>query len=173
MVELSITEMVFGVVTATGVIYAILQGVASSSKDRDQNFAKMLAEFDDQLKEILEKENELATRTPSQDKCDRVASDYLNILDRIAFLRELNKIDDDMIFYFDNHFAYGKTFLNWKRVIFGNDDSLRFWAHQVWWANTSFNNNRIKEYPLTYLPLDMKLLYNTKVPIGSQIPIPP
>lgn len=161
MSEIPSIEIIFGGVTAIGVIYAILQGVSSNAKDRDVAFTNMLADFEKDLQKILEEENNLITETPDLDKCDRMASDYLNVLDRLAFLREKNKVDDDLIFYFDQHFAYGKTLLQWKVKMFG-EKSLLKWPHQIWWTGVSFNKDRIITYSLEFLPPHMKILYNGK-----------
>lgn len=157
----SFAAIIFGFITAIGVIYAILRGVSSDIKDRNQNFAKMLAEFDNELSLVLEKEKELETGKPNKARCDRIASDYLNILDRIAFLRQKKKIDDDMIFYFDNYFAYGKLFINWKFRVHQDEKNTkeRFHNH-IWWTENSLNKYRLKDYDMEqFLPPDMWELY--------------
>jgi len=155
---------VFEFVTAIGVIYAILRGVRSDTKSRNQDFAKMLGDYDKELFLVLDREKELETGKPKLASCERIATDYLNILDRIAFLRKLKKIDDDMIFYFDNYFAYGKLFIEWKfNVLKHKEKTKKRFENHVWWTETSFNKHRLKEYNLSDLPKDMEKLYKQNI----------
>jgi len=151
-------------IAAIGVVYAILRGLQSAAKDRDQNFSKMLTDLDQELQKIMDGEKELKSGTPDEDRCERFASDYLNIMDRLAYLRKLKKIDDDLIFYFDNYFAYGKLMLEWKYKVLKNEEGTKKrYSDTIWWVESSLNKNRLKEYAMTALPDDMQTLYEQNI----------
>jgi len=161
--SVSITVTIFGFITAIGVIYAIIRGVNSDTKNRNQNFTKMITEIDQELQGILDNEKNLQKKRPNKERCERYASDYLNVLDRIAFLRQLKKIDDDTIFYFDNYFAYGKLMLEWKYKVLKDETSTRErFKHCLWWIESSLNKNRLRDYSITSLPKEMQALYNKR-----------
>ena len=162
--------VLFEIITAIGVIYAILRGIQSDSKDRGQKFSEMLERYDSELQKVMDREDKLKTEKPDEERCERFATDYLNILDRVSYLRQLNKIDDDLIFYFDNYFAYGKIILKWKYDYLQEEHLTRErYPNAVWWIESSFNKNRLKEYQMSSLPIDMKILYNQKVSTEKQI----
>jgi hypothetical protein len=127
------------IISATGVLYAVIRGVkaekvereareAADKKEREareaadeterehrkltreimerQNnleFTKLLESFHNDLKLVLNRQSTLQTKEDHL----RFIKDYLHILNRIAYLKNLNKIEKDLILYFTWYFEYG------------------------------------------------------------------
>ena len=121
--------MAFG--TLIGLAITIYQGTqtqkhAKDSLDEDLKlrFAKLLGGFEKDLQLVLDEERKLTKRSTVED-CHRITSDYLNILDRIAYLKKSEKIDDEMINYFNYFFSYGLRYMWWKNMMNRDERSMQ------------------------------------------------
>ena len=157
--------------TLAGLTYAVYRGTEESKLSRATRergtklkLAEMLSDFEKDLKKILDEEVKLQ---PSQWKegqtaidrayCRRVSSDYLNILDRMAYLRKTNVIDDDLIDYFNWFYGYANAVLLYKETV--DHDSRDKWPYVDWWQKLERNTDRIIHYPMDDLPSDMYSLF--------------
>jgi len=148
------------IVTSIGVISAILKGVSSSKEDRESReedrkirFTELLEKFDHDIRNLMDKETTL-----KEEEVEPYSNAYLNILDRLAYLKKLNKIDDAMIDYFKWYFCFGMRLVEWK--IEYNETNE---AHTIW--NYQRNYTIEKKFiilPETSLPLKMQDMLQKK-----------
>lgn len=151
------------VVTMGGLIYTIIRGTQtqkltklSQDLENKMSFAKMLDGFEKDLQVILTEERKLQ-ESSSEEDCQRVVHDYLNVLDRIAYLRKLEKIDDTMIDYFNHFFSYGLRYMWWDNLMNQNQKAQIKWENQWWWDTQERIKNKIETAP--YLDLGYALRF--------------
>lgn len=157
--------------TLAGLTYAVYRGTEESKLSRGTReretklkLAEMLSDFEKDLKSILNEELKLQPSNWKEGQtnidralCRRVSSDYLNILDRMAYLRNTETIDNDLIDYFNWFYGYASAVLRYKEIV--DQDSRDKWPYVVWWQNLPRNADRIIYYPMDDLPTDMYSLF--------------
>lgn len=138
-----IGTIIGGVATAGALIYTMLQ-------DKKTRLLEFVKDVDAEIAEHLKNDEILKTR----DECVTHAYVYLEILDRIAFLLEKNKIPKLFSDYYKNFFNYGITMMLWYVYAWQDRHTLEEnWPSLIEW----FKKNRIEKkglnpYPLTHLP---------------------
>ena len=149
-----------GIVTSIGVIYAIIKGIRSSKEDRISReedrkirFTELLEKFDHDLRNLMDKETTLTEK-----EVEPYSNAYLNILDRLAYLKKLNKIDDTMIDYFKWYFGFGMRLVEWKVEYNETDEARTIWDNQRNYAI----GEKITILPETALPLKMQDMLQKK-----------
>ncbi|MFB5620264.1 MAG: hypothetical protein ACE5RC_03940, partial [Nitrosopumilus sp.] len=86
----------------------------------------------------------------------RSLRDILFILQRLAYLRKLNKIDDDMIDFFKSYFSTGATLLNLLQMLHQDNSNQEIFPHVLWWIE----KNNFKSKSHTSLPPKLQEIYN-------------
>ncbi len=76
-------------------------------ENNNMRYAQLMREYDEDFKRILI----TTVKLESADHCIRFATDYINLLDRLAVLDLDNKIPNDIAIYFKNYFGYGITII--------------------------------------------------------------
>ena len=120
------------VATVVGVGYSIFRGInaekserkareaaekrdrESREEDRKISFAELLEKFDHDIQDIL-------NRIPTLEKyeeCVRFAGDYLNVMERLAYLKQKGKIDETMIKHYDWFFSFSIKVRDWLKEIY-------------------------------------------------------
>lgn len=126
------TSLIVGIVSSIGVCYAILQGVLSDKENRKSDFSKMLYDYSHDLKDARDKTSTLKTL----EDCETYIAEVNNILDRLAYLYDKKKVNDDFINYFDWWFSYGLRLIDWKVYYFKNKKLYNLWSNLVNYANS-------------------------------------
>ena len=122
--DYSVIALVVAISTAIGVILAALASIRSANTTKNIGYAQIMESFENNIQKTLSQDKKLAkVGDPSVDInfCDGYATDFLNTLDRLAFLRNENKIDDKMIKFFKPFLSYGLTLLEWKKKTHGKN----------------------------------------------------
>lgn len=116
-----------------GLIVTIALHLHSARQDRKIHFSDMLERFANQLSEIRVREITM-TDIPSAIRYQR---DYINTLNRLAYLRKLNKINDEMMNYFNSSFIHAHTLLNWEKHLYSVNSTHEhlFFSYAKWWIN--------------------------------------
>jgi len=148
------------VVTSIGVIYAIIKGIQSAKADRESReedrkirFTELLEKFDHDLRRLMDKETTL-----NDEDVEPYSNAYLNILDRLAYLKKFNKIDDTMIDYFEWYFGFGMRLIEWK-VEYNETDE----AHTIWKYQRDYSKEKgFTIHPESSLPIKMQDLLRKK-----------
>ncbi|WP_371503852.1 hypothetical protein [Nitrosopumilus adriaticus] len=156
------------IISGLGIAYSIYRGNQSSKTNEKIEFAKMMKDFENDLQSVLTEEVELQPshwkenqEEPDKVQCRRVASDYLNILDRLAYLRKTGTIDDKIIDYFNWFYGYADAILLYKEKVDGDDRTK--WPNILWWVNLDQNKDKIIPYPAFDLSPDMYTLFLASV----------
>ena len=116
-----------------GLIITIVLHLDSARKDRQIRFNELLEKFSNELSGIRLREleiNSIATAI-------RYQRDWIHVVNRLAYLRKLNKIDDDMINFFEGSFVQAHTLLDWENTVIPNEgvrDDLRY-QYAKWWID--------------------------------------
>lgn len=118
------------IISAIGVTGALIFNGLKLQKDQNLRFSEMLERFDHDLRKFQSMETGLKT----YEDMEPYSNAFLNILDRLAYLKKLKKIDDDMINYFDWYFRYGLRLIEWKNEILNNKNAYEIWSGQIEWT---------------------------------------
>lgn len=114
-------------------------------KDRNAKFLGFLKEVDDEIWSHLKEEKDLA----KLEHCLTYAYRYLEILDRISYLLQRDKIPPEFSDYYQNHFNYAHTMMTWYLHVYDDGHSPEEnWPSLIEW----FNNHKIKPYDFGHLP---------------------
>jgi hypothetical protein len=120
------------IVSSIGIGYAIFKGIQSAKEDRTSReedrkirFTELLEKFDHDLRRLMDKETTL-----EEDEVEPYSNTYLNILDRLAYLKKLKKIDEKMIDYFEWYFRFGLRLVEWKVEFNETSEARTVWNHQ-------------------------------------------
>ena len=95
---------IIAIVSAFGVIGAIIFNVHNLKRDIMLRNATLITEFNKELGKMFQEETSLE----SEEQCENYIMRYLDALRRIYFLKEHKKIPKEMTGFFDNYFSYGK-----------------------------------------------------------------
>ena len=108
-----------GIALGLSIVVAIILGIGlfinwkateasklATEENSKVRYAQLLRDFDEDFKKILDKGSYIDTT----EKAERYAVDYLNMLERIAYLNKKGKIPDDIAEYFSNYF-YRRIFM--------------------------------------------------------------
>ena len=118
------------IISAIGVTGALIFNGLKLQKDQNLRFSEMLERFDHDLRKFQSMETGLKT----YEDMEPYSNAFLNILDRLAYLKKLKKIDDNMINYFDWYFRYGLRLIEWKNEILNNKNACEIWSCQIEWT---------------------------------------
>lgn len=123
--------------TFIGVMFSIIIAIINlrnSNKIREEHtklrFSEMLENFEHDFAEVVQRQ----FRSDSIETSIRSAKDMLNILQRLVYLRKLNKIDDNMINFFKRHFSNGYTLMNLFDKLFSPSNNEIYYKHIIWWV---------------------------------------
>jgi len=139
-----------GMAAVIGVIITTLKFIDSARQERKLQFAEMLERTENKLQKIF-----IDTRVAeTAEDIDRVTSDVLNILERLAFLEHNKKIDHQIVYFFRNYFRYGSTILAKLKEL----DRKKIIGKDVWpdfekWVK----NNNIEKYDDVMIPPKIRM----------------
>ncbi|NIP61720.1 MAG: hypothetical protein GWN01_13580 [Nitrosopumilaceae archaeon] len=125
------TAIVIAVSAIIGLVITIIFNLHSASKDRKIRFNELLEKFSRELSEIRLRE----INTTTVNTAIRYQRDFIHVVDRLAYLRKLKKINDDMIDYFYGAFVQANTLLGWEETVFPKPTPLeeKRYANAKWW----------------------------------------
>ena len=108
-----------GVATATGIIISIRQSNKTLARDYEKQIFETLQNLEKELMEIKHRELEFDEERDQLTKKEkgrvtRYASDYLNILERIAFLGIEKYANEKVMEFYAPEFSYGLRLKKWK-----------------------------------------------------------
>ena len=95
---------IIAIVSAFGVIGAIIFNVHNLRRDITLRNATLITEFNKELGKMFQEETSLETK----EQCENYIMRYLDALRRVSFLYEHKKIREEMTGFFDDYFSYGK-----------------------------------------------------------------
>jgi len=152
-IDISIIALIIATISAGGVAGTFILNWWVTRASNRTKYAELLRDFEQNLSRVLEKEPSLKTT----EECERFAADYLNILDRIAYLNQKGKVPDEIADYFDNYFSYGLTIIDWyDKIGVTEKTAKKIWHYQIEWAQ----NHNLKADPEILLPKALRE-YNT------------
>ncbi|GEM_PF-4057334 len=125
------TATIVAVSAIIGLVITIILHLHSASKDRNIRFNETLEKFSNELSQIRLREPTINTI----ESAIRYQRDILHTINRLAYLKKLNKIDDDMINFFEGAFIHAHTLINWGDFIFPiktEHEDLK-WKYAKWW----------------------------------------
>lgn len=117
------------VASIIGIIITSWRAVDSARGDRKLRFAEMSENFEHDFYEVTQRQY----TSKNIESSIRSARDMLHILQRLAYLKKLKKINSEMIDFFDQHFSNGYTLLKLFDIIYPEDPSKTFYKHVIWW----------------------------------------
>ena len=139
-------------VTAGSLVLTILNSIQEGIDDRRTkqeeiklSMGKMMREFDENLVKTMREERELSDDDDKED-CIRIAGDFLNILDRLAYLRKIDSVGNLVINYYNHFFESAKVYMWWRDKITKKKDADKKWPAIYWWIRESRRNYRDEEY---------------------------
>jgi len=101
-------------------------------KQQNLEFTKLIELFQSEIRLLLNKKVAISTKEEYQ----RFTKDYLDILDRLAYLKKLNKIDEQLIEYFKLHFQYGQFLINnFNKAASGLQPLEKNYPNFVYWVD--------------------------------------
>ena len=109
--------------TSVALTAAVIVNTLSVKNTKKLGNAQLLQQFHQDLENILQRENELNNNQHKNTvhDCNRFASDFCNVLERIAFLRLEKSIDKKTARFFQTYFSYGLRLLDWKKGLYKKD----------------------------------------------------
>lgn len=106
---------------AVAIIFSIISNKKSTEALRQNEKVgnnALMAELLDRFTQILNKEITIEKLSPEKEDSgilfDRYASDYLNHIDRLLYIKNKGMINEDIFNFFKNFIKYGKQHLEWK-----------------------------------------------------------
>jgi len=145
--------------TFIGVTFSIIIGIINlrkSSKIQEEDiklrFAETVEKFQHDLMETVQRQ----FNSDSIESSIRSTKDMLTILERLAYLKKLNKIDDKIISFFEPNFIVGHTLLKWLDIIYSESKNEIFYEHTVSWIK----ENDIAKIDFNSLPPKLFDMYD-------------
>ncbi len=138
------------VVAAAGVIITSWKSIDSARENRKLRFAEMVERTEEKLKKIFDE----ITDSKDHVQTDRSISEFLNILDRLAFLEHKKKIEHDIVYFYKNYFKIGKTILEIIREVSNVKEVDESWEEMERWVK----QNEISIFPENLMPIKIKEL---------------
>lgn len=135
-----------------GLVITVLLHHRSSNADRKLRFIEILEKFEHDISSVFQRQ--FSSTTLETDI--RSLRDNLHILQRLAYLRKLNKIDDDMMRFFESKYGMGATLLKLLEILHRDDANERVFPHVLWWIE----QNQIKPDNPDSLPPRLINLYH-------------
>lgn len=147
MVEIELGEYAFwiAVVSVAGIIITSWKSIDSSRENRKLRFAEMVERTEEKLKKIFDE----ITDSKDHVQTDRSISEFLNILDRLAFLEYKKKIDHDIVYFYRNYFKVGNTMLGIMREVNYVKEVDESWEEMEKWVK----QNEISVFPENLMPI--------------------
>lgn len=125
------TAIIVALSAIIGLIITIILHLDSARKDRNIRFNELLENFSHELSAIRLRELSIDT----VESAIRYQKDHIHTVNRLAYLRKLNKINDDMINFFDVSFIHANTLIHWEDKILPDKtlhEEIR-WKYAKWW----------------------------------------
>ena len=124
--------IIVAITAIIGLIITLLLHLHSASKDRNIRFNELLEKFSNELSAIRLREVSITTIEESL----RYQKDFLHVMNRLAYLKKLKKIDNDMINFFEIDFIYAHTLVNWSRELYSKKKQTTvLWEYASWWID--------------------------------------
>jgi hypothetical protein len=109
------------IAVAVAIIFSIISNKKATEALRQNEKVgnnALMAELLDRFTQILDKEITIEKLLPEKEDSgilfDRYASDYLNHIDRLLYIKDKEMINEDIFDFFKNFIKYGKQHLEWK-----------------------------------------------------------
>ena len=150
MAEIELGEYAFwiAVIVAAGVIITSWKSIDSARENRKLRFAEMLERTEEKLKKIFDE----ITDSKDNVQTDRSIAEFLNILDRLAFLEHKKKINHNLVYFFKNYFRVGNTIYEIMKE--NNEEVGGSWEDMEKWLK----QNKIIKWPEDLMPLKIQEL---------------
>ncbi|WP_297592088.1 hypothetical protein [Nitrosopumilus sp.] len=116
-IDLPIIAIVVSSITASMFVSMVIITWKSIHENTKASYAQLLRGFHEDLTTRLNKNSVLKTT----EDCKRYAYDYLNTLDKIAFLDINGKIPQGIGKYLSRFFAYGLNIIEWHDDMIGEN----------------------------------------------------
>ncbi len=139
-------------VSAASLYFSTRKYVQTRKDDQKLRLAELLAKFQGNLEDIQQRQLELANL---QD-CRRYANDYLNEVNRLAYLNKREILDNEILMFFKWNFGYALTLIEWKKLAQETYNPSNVIQYLVEWIY----NNKIEMVPIDRLPPLMLKFYN-------------
>ncbi len=152
MVETELGEYAFwiAVVAAAGIIITSWKSIDSARENRKLRFAEMVERTEEKLKKIFDE----ITDSKDHVQTDRSISEFLNILDRLAFLEHEKKIEHNIVYFYRNYFKVGNTILGIMKEVNYVKEMHESWEEMEKWVK----QNEISIFPENLMPIKIKEL---------------
>lgn len=139
-----------GISAVAGVIITTWKSIDSARQERKLRFAEMMERTEDKFQKIFT-DGKMAE---TGEDIDRLASDLLNLLDRLAFLEYHKKVDAEIVYFFRNYFRFGLTILEKMKKL----DKDKIISEDAWpdlekWVR----DNNIKKFDDVMLPPKIRI----------------
>ncbi len=136
------TAIVSSLVAVGTLIFALKQ-------DRDARILGFLKETDQEIARQLEKEETLR----DYDECIVYAYNYLDIMQRIAFLYLHRRIPSSLANYYRTFFNYAETIMGWYTSVYDDKHPPEYsWPELIDW----FAGQKMEPYHVQHLPKAMR-----------------
>ena len=116
-IDLSIVAITVSSATAAILAFMVLITWKNVRESTKATYSQLLREFHEDLTTRLNKNSVLKTT----EDCERYANDYLNTVDKIAFLDMNGKIPQGIAKYLGRFFAYSLNIIDWHNDMIGED----------------------------------------------------
>ncbi len=134
------TPIIIALSAIFGLIITIILHLLSAKEDRKLRFTELMENFQHDITEISRK---LFTATTLESNI-RALRDMLHVLQRLSYLRKLDKINDDMMEFFKPFFTEGATMLNLLEMLHKDNSNKEIFPYVIWWIEK--NNLKPKHH---------------------------
>jgi len=100
---------VAAILTGLGIIISIIFSARQTRREVKARYTTIISTLGNELEQTLAREFELK----DDFQCELYAEMYMDILDRIAFLAQKEKLPIETAEYFEKNFRYGRTIYKW------------------------------------------------------------
>jgi len=118
---------IIAIVSAFGVIGALIFNVHNLRRDIMLRNATMITEFNKELGKMFKEETSLV----SKEQCENYIMRYLDALRRVYFLYKHKKIPKEMTGFFNAYFSYGKELVNCYTKVEPNDEFDKYFNEMI------------------------------------------
>jgi len=154
-IDFSLLAIIISTITATGVIIAAFATIRVANSTKKQGFAQLMEGIETSFRELMERESSFISRATMADitTAQNFVTDYLNVLDRVAFYKNEKMINNKMFQFFTVFLNYGWGLLEWEEKVHGKKFDDQF-IHLV----KILKDENIEKYNWADMPYQLKYL---------------
>jgi hypothetical protein len=126
--------------------------IASLEQSNSERYVNIILTFGQQLDNQIANEPKLKTLAD----CEIYVINYLHVLNQIVYLKNVNKIPQELTSYFQDFFEYAKPMIEWYDTVFPKSRKAEErWPEVYKWKTKELYDN-------TELPDQMREFYRVK-----------